>query len=339
MKELRHWPTLAANAWPILGEKHWPSLGENTWPSIARKMTVPGNVQAPQSFNPYHYAFNNPVNRTDPSGLYPPPPPPLPPASGGGPGDRFSSPTMEFALGWVKGHAGDFIRYANEYGIPAELPAGLLAAEIDLDHTLPGRTLDDMARMANLMRQFSCFWPSYLSMPMLVSMGLVGSEAYWEVVSTIDTYKVFGKDLGDVVSGDSASHHATYVIVEEYMTENYGKPLPYGTEKSAYLPCLLTDQGSIEFTARMARMLADYRKGSKSPHGREDLSLDDMAQIWGAWRAGINEVTCFGGSERCGFEDLSEFQNKKTLGDEAQLARPHFRYCREYFTSKNKHPK
>lgn len=40
MKELRHWPTLAANTWPIFGEKHWPSLGENTWPSIARKMTV-----------------------------------------------------------------------------------------------------------------------------------------------------------------------------------------------------------------------------------------------------------------------------------------------------------
>ena len=44
MKELRHWPTLAANTWPILGEKHWPSLGENTWPSIARKMTVPTPV-------------------------------------------------------------------------------------------------------------------------------------------------------------------------------------------------------------------------------------------------------------------------------------------------------
>ena len=48
MKELRHWPTLAANTWPIFGEKHWPSLGENTWPSIARKMTGAG-AKAPKA--------------------------------------------------------------------------------------------------------------------------------------------------------------------------------------------------------------------------------------------------------------------------------------------------
>ena len=67
-------------------------------------------------------------------------------------------------------------------------------------------------------------------------------------------------------------HHATYVIVEEYMASHYGQPLLSGTSKPDYLPRLLTDEGSIEFTARMSRMLADYRTGSQAPH-YSDLNL------------------------------------------------------------------
>jgi hypothetical protein len=218
-----------------------------------------------------------------------------------------------------------FQRYADRYGVPPELPAGLLAVETDLDHTFPGRVLDEMARIALLLRSLGTC-PSRALLPIGPR---VGAEAYWNIISNVDAYGLFGNDPGDIVAGDAAVHHATYVIVEEYMATNYGQPVPSGTSKPDYLPRLLTDEGSIEFTTRMSRMLADYRTGTQAPH-YSDLNLIDMAQIWGAWRAGIGDVTC--PPERgCGFANLKAFQDKPNLGKQAQLGYPYFEYFRRYF--------
>jgi len=63
------------------------------------------------------------------------------------------------------------------------------------------------------------------------------------------------------------------------MSAQYAKASPYGTVKKDYLPYLLTSEGTIDFTARM---LADLRMGRAGPH-TSDLTIDDMAAIWGAW--------------------------------------------------------
>lgn len=112
------------------------------------------------------------------------------------------------------------------------------------------------------------------------------------------------------------------------MSTQYGQPLNYGTNKTAYLQFLLTNEGTIEFTARFARYLADLRTGSTSPH-TNDLTLVDMAQIWGAWRNGISGETCF--ANACGFANLAEFQTKSNLGPQAQLGYSIFEYFRDFF--------
>lgn len=111
------------------------------------------------------------------------------------------------------------------------------------------------------------------------------------------------------------------------MSDQHGQPLPYGTDKKDYLRPLLTNEGTIEFTARMARFLTDKRTGDTNPH-LSDLDLIDMAQIWGAWRNGIGGVTCEG---ECGFRDLEQFQIKQELGKQAELGYPYFVYFQNYF--------
>jgi hypothetical protein len=78
-------------------------------------------------------------------------------------------------------------------------------------------------------------------------------------------------------------------------------------------------------------MLADYRTGNKAPHWGDELTLLDMAQIWGAWRSGIYGVTCFRGPSQCGFRDLDQFQKKIDLGPQAKLGYPYFAFFSRYF--------
>ena len=142
-----------------------------------------------------------------------------------------------------------------------------------------------------------------------------------------------GSSMGDRVSGYTNVHHETYVIVEQYMSTQYGKSSPYGTNKKDYLPYLLTDEGTIDFTARMARMLADARTGSMGGN-MSALATNDMAAIWGAWRAGINGLTCFAGPDGCGYGSLTAFQNRRAaLGRQSQLGRPFFTFFQNQFYS------
>jgi hypothetical protein len=182
----------------------------------------------------------------------------------------------------------------------------LITAEIDLDNTSYGIALDNLTRRA------------YQNPGNPVARAWIGTVT--------DT----SGSMGDRISGYANVHHATYVIVEEYMRSQYGKPSSYGTDKGDYLPYLLTSEGTIDFTARMARMLADLRTGRPGAY----LSENDMGAIWGAWRAGINGVTCFAGAQGCGYADLETFQIRRaSLGPQSQLGRPFFAYFHQYFSS------
>jgi hypothetical protein len=226
------------------------------------------------------------------------------PNNGAVPGNRFGSPSSCSALNWVFKNHSIMQAMAGRYGVPPELVAGLLAAEIDLDNTWYGISLDNMVRQA------------YKTL----DTGVTGLES-WAAQHLIDMFTDTNSSWGDRVAGYSNVHHSTYVKVEEYMT-NCGQPLPYGINKRNYLPPLLTDQGTIEFTARMARYLADIRTGHKNSH-YTDLDLVDMAQMWGAWRNGIGGVTCEG---NCGFNNVKDFQDKQSLGPQAELGYPFFSY-------------
>lgn len=80
----------------------------------------------------------------------------------------------------------------------------------------------------------------------------------------------------------------------------------------------------------MARYLADLRKGYTSSH-TADLTLIDMAQMWGAYRAGIYGVTCSKSQSACGFDGLSTFQRKQELGSQARLGYPFFEFFQNYY--------
>lgn len=336
----------------------------NQW--IQRDPIVP-HYENPQSLNRFTYALNNPVRFTDHSGLTPCDDDPnssecdeyalhnggystrygwcLPaglgcsggseyweprinpighewsnipcpgcdqfvvPDTGADPGNRMGSPSSYVAINWVRTNAEQVRVTSFQYGVPPELTGGLLAAEIDLDNSALGIYADDFARMA------------------IEAQTQPGKEiCEWFT----DRYLEWAA-AGDVVAGYTNVHRDTYRIVEEYMTKQYSQPLPHGIDKKKYLPWLETDSGAIEFTARAGRLLADKRKGTTAPH-LSDLSLIDMAQIWGAWRNGIGGETCF--QESCGFVNLKAFQEKNDLGPQAQLAYPFFKYFREFFGGK-----
>ena len=97
-----------------------------------------------------------------------------------------------------------------------------------------------------------------------------------------------------------------------------------------------SNQGAIDNVGAYSRFLADYRKGrnglpSKQQHF-SDLSTTDMAQIFAAYRTGINPITCQG-EETCGFRSVDFFQTKPDLGPEAMQSEPYFIYFKNYFSN------
>jgi len=270
----------------------------------------------PQSFNRYTYASNSPTGRIDPTGhedCMVESCPSVPGADGfvlpsvnANPGNRRFSPSSADAINWTTAHMDLIVSKSEEYKVSPVLVSGLITAEIDLDNTWYGIALDNLTHT------------------IYQSSGNPVSDAWISAVTDTNS------GMGDRVSGYTNVHHGTYVIVEQYMRTQYGKVSPYGIDKREYLPYLLTSEDTIDFTARMACMLADLRTGRSGAY----LSEKDMGAIWGAWRAGINGRTCFAGAQGCGYADLETFQIRgASLGPQSQLGRPFFTYFHQYFYS------
>ena len=111
-----------------------------------------------------------------------------------------------------------------------------------------------------------------------------------------------------------------------------GKPL----SKSDWVTVILTDEGSIEAVGVVARFLADYRTDTggkpKMTTHYTDLAPIDMGHIFGAYRQGIKDLTCFG---NCGgYLSILAFQNAKVLGPDGTQSVVYFEAFAEYFRQK-----
>jgi hypothetical protein len=147
-------------------------------------------------------------------------------------------------------------------------------------------------------------------------------------------------------AGVASMHLSTWGIVQQYYLDcgyDLGTTLAPGGQTLSqiqWIMTVLTPTGSIESASALTRLLADYRTGSNSQPKKtthyNDLNFVDMAQIFGAYRAGVGGLTCFNdddedGSHDCGFPNITRFQIAPNLGDEAQQAYPYFGFFERYF--------
>jgi hypothetical protein len=222
------------------------------------------------------------------------------------------------AIKWVDQHRTEIISAAQRNGVPPELPAGILASEIDFD-TDP----DDLI-MDTLFRGHT----AEISLLLLAGISLTG------------------KSLGP---GSASIHLDTWLTVQDYFGHCAYLPsvvinadnLPSTTVSILdWVSAVETPLGAIEGSAVLSRFLADYRTGSNGVPNKathfNDLDTVDMAQIFGGYRAGVGGLTCFNdpdhdGSHGCGFPFITLFQDSPNLGDEARQAYPYFEFFQRYF--------
>ena len=219
------------------------------------------------------------------------------------------------AIAWVDQRRNEIRGAAQRHGIPPELLAGVLASELDFDYSFGDWFVD-----TTLQAQF-----------------LVHGE------SVIVAYLLARPNPGP---GVASIHLHTWEIVQQYYLDcgyDLGTTLAPGGQTLSQVQWILsvmTPTGSIESAGAVARYLADYRTGSggqpkKATH-YNDMNFVDMAQIFGAYRAGVGGLTCFNDPDRdglhnCGFLDIKDFQRSNNLGNEARQAYSYFGFFQRYF--------
>jgi RHS repeat-associated protein len=314
--------------------------------------TWAGDYNRPLTLNGFPYVQGNPINRGDPSGycwvhvsgtgsiapiwLPDSATPCLSLLAGGSIYDNdnpvnhipdcFSPVNIVFVKGalhtdfynscdaveWVESNKTAIKTYSQKHGVPPALVAGILASEINFDTEYAKDYLVD-----EWLRQASDFQIDAFRQGLLAT----------------------GKELGP---GTANIHYTTWLIVRDYYQAcgyDLGDTfLPNGKNLSVneWVRTLLTPSGAVEGTAIVARFLADYRTGTggqpnKTTHF-SDLTTNDMAHIFAAYRTGIGGLTCFNSS--CGYLDIKFFQTTARLGYEATQALPYFEYFNRYFSGK-----
>jgi len=271
----------------------------------------------------YLYVGANPVNLVDPSGRdgTPPPPPqprptPPPPTPSGTPiptpvgtpvpplKDRHYAPLSPEL--WALS-----VCQAKKYGIPIELLAGTIAAEIKHD-TDPWESTVDGFLLALINCAEGCFSQAGDMSELALSV--------WDNST--------GRGPGPGVAN---FHTATARDVEEYYWHYYAQSpdlmLPYqdNNTDTSYrrIEYLVSDEGNVHYTAAYLRMLADYRKGTDGspniqPH-LYDLTEDDMTVINGAFRTGIKR----------GWGSTVDYQNAIRAENLGLLISPYLKLYRE----------
>jgi RHS repeat-associated protein len=222
------------------------------------------------------------------------------------------------AISWVNKHRAKIVSAAQRNGVPPELPAGILASEIDFDTDWRDIAVDTAFRVHT----------AELSVALLAGIGL--------------THKPLGP-------GTASIHLDTWLLVQDYF--GHCAYLPSAVINPVNVPSTIvsvldwvsameTPLGAIEGSAAVSRFLADYRTGSNGQPNKathfNDLDTVDMAQIFGAYRRGVGGLTCFNdpdhdGSHACGFPFIRLFQDAPNLGDEARQAYPYFEFFQRYF--------
>jgi hypothetical protein len=221
------------------------------------------------------------------------------------------------AISWVNKHRAEIISAAQRNGVPPELPAGILASEIDFDTELTDIIMDTGFRLHN------------------------AEVTLAELALIFSTHNPLGPGTANI-------HLATWLTAQSYFQDcgylpsviiDAGDPQSSILSIVKWVEAMETPAGAIEGSAVMSRFLADYRTGSNGQPNNathyNDLNTLDMAQIFGAYRNGVGGLTCFtkssDGQYYCGFSSISDFQDKPSLGAQAQQGYAYFEFFTRYF--------
>lgn len=190
-------------------------------------------------------------------------------------------------------------RLAEQYDVPPELLAGVVAAELDFDHTGDDRIQDGLGRS-----------------------GLPGLPG---IVGLPDI--PIGEGVGAASVHEAALHHA----IEELTGEEHGFQFNEDVLDQDYRS---TFTGSVESAAIVLKHLM-------GEYGKEDnLSAQDMAQIWAGYRTGVQGVNELDG--KYGFESVEDWRNGNADGAEiydpqfsegsnAHMSEPLFKFFAEQY--------
>jgi hypothetical protein len=257
--------------------------------------TIVPDPADPQSLNRYAYVLQNPLRYIDPTGHMH-----WTEDSGGGTGSPYPLSTLTPDL-WALCDT-----FAGQYGVPVELVAGVIAIEIDHDTEVWDAGLDAAALWLISCANGTC--PPWAVAPARRAL------YKWDFL----TRRGPGPGVANF-------HTETARRVEAYFRAQYpespGLQLPYDATEghpNAYwrIEYLVSDQGSVHYTAAYLRMLADYRMGSggaPDPGPHMDLSVTDMAVIAGAFRAGIIR----------GWDRVVDYQGAEVGGSLGNLVLPY----------------
>jgi len=233
-----------------------------------------GDYNRPLSLNHWMYGYGNPVKYIDPTG------------------HTVQDPLT--ATQWQLAK-----QEAIRFGIPKELVAGTLAAEIVYDSDFINTMYDvsttvvgGLADIAFMLRDRTGFNLCYQT--------LEGFHEYFGLAPLLE--KPFGIGYGSA-PGIANMHAGPAVRTEEYINSIYpgqGLMPDLGLENhpGVRLRTLLTDEGGIRYAAGYLRQYADLRKGTTTDH-THDLSDTDMIVIYTVYRCSIED--CYG--------TLQEFQS------------------------------
>lgn len=226
-----------------------------------------------------------------------------------------------YAISWVNRHRAEIISAAQRNGVPPELPAGILASEIDFDTNGVDIAVDTMFRSNS----------EEITVPLL--MGIILNN----------------RSLGP---GTASIHLDTWLIAQTYFQHcnslipsvifDANNPQNLFPSILDWVSAMETSSGAIEGSAVMSRFFADYRTGSNSLPNKaqhfNDLDTLDMALIFVAYRAGIGGLTCFtdvdsDGDYECGYGDVDAFQKETSIAlrHNGQQSLPYFEFFRRYF--------
>jgi RHS repeat-associated protein len=294
-------------------------------PGVGRfvsKDPFPGYAHNPQSLNRWVYVRNNPVGLVDPSGLQGPEPVPTPgqPVVPEGtpmpPGRPRATPTppsgvpMPTTTGTGTPREMDPLseqqwnltkQEARRFGLPKELVASTIAAEIVYDTDWVNTVYDAITWITGATADFAYATRDRL----LFNVCYETLEEFHEYFGLAPYLEEKGIGYG-IAPGIANIHAGPAVRTENYINETYPDQdlLPdLGPEnrEGVRLRTLLSDEGSIRYTAAYLRWWADVRTGSTSDH-TTDLTDTDMIIIYTAYRCDVRR--CYGSVE--------EFQNAQT---------------------------
>ncbi len=248
------------------------------------------------------YVEGNPINYTDPTGHDPvwnncPKTPKT---------DALNTTLYDscYAFVWVVNHQDSIRLSAQRNGIPPELVAGILASEIDFDTDQQDISIDNYLRSHDTVLNIYCFLNPNPGPG-------VGNIHYKSWHYALGYYQENGYSLAEILAPQ-------------------GIPL----SKPEWAKEILIDEGTIEAVSVMARFLADYRTGTggqpkKTTH-YTDLTPIDMGHIFGAYRQGVKDLTCFG---NCGgYQSIRDFQSVNVLGPDGTQSLVYFETFTEYFS-------